>query len=143
MIKYCELLIAVTCKENDNIVGIAKKMRDKEIRHIYVIDDNESPLGIISTTDITNRVVAEGRDINLTIAKEIMTSPIKSINENEDVKSAYGYMGQNNHFAILVVDDKNQIKGVLTFNEAFKKLSSKMMNKQAEIGKTIEESLGE
>ena len=77
-IKDCDLRKVLDCDIGDSVINVAKKLKKNNERHIVVVDSGK-PLGLISTTDICNRVVAESKDLNKTKAKDIMTSPVISI----------------------------------------------------------------
>ncbi|OWJ55242.1 histidine kinase [Pyrodictium delaneyi] len=47
----------ITAKPDEDIVTIIKKMRDANIRHIPVVDDNGKPLGMISARDILDFIM--------------------------------------------------------------------------------------
>mgnify|MGYP001599062746 FL=1 len=84
-VKNCTLIKSLSCKESLNVVEVARILRDNKQRRIIVVDENDLPIGIISTTDINNGVVAENKDASKLKAKEIMTSPIYltcDINDN-------------------------------------------------------------
>ena len=121
-VKEVQLDPAVSCSQNLSVVNVKKLMKDKKLRHILVVDSKNFPTGIISTVDICNRVVAEGRDPNTTTAKDIMTSPILVKNSEDDLGELYRIMMEQNLYSIPIVE-AGKIKGVLTFNSALKQLT--------------------
>ena len=62
LVKNCTLIKPLYCKKNTNVVEAAKILRDNQQRRIIVVDDKEHPIGIISTTDMSNKVVAGNKD---------------------------------------------------------------------------------
>ena len=71
-VKNCTLLKALNCDIDEDIVNVAKILKQNKQRRIIVIDNNQVPLGIISTTDMNNKVVAENKDLQKLKAKDIM-----------------------------------------------------------------------
>jgi len=61
-----------TVAKNDNMVEVARTMREHSCGSVIVVDDHK-PIGIITDTDIVNRVAADGLDLNKTKADDIMT----------------------------------------------------------------------
>ena len=118
-IKDCTIIGTVSCNEDDKIADIAKAFKENKVRHIIVVDENDSPIGIVSTVDVVNEVVAEGKDPKETTAGEIMTKPITTIDINEDLKNAYIEMINKSIYSCPIVED-GKLKGMLTFNEALK-----------------------
>lgn len=115
MLKEIKLLTPVTCKEDESAIEVAKKLKDSLQRHIFVIDAKGFPIGIISTTDINNKVVAAGKDAAITESKEIMTQPIEVYNTEEDAVQVYKEMMNNKRLSCVIVEGSD-FKGVLTLN---------------------------
>ena len=121
-IKECELIEAITVKEEENITEVAKKLRGTVIRHLFVVDANEKPTGIVSIVDINNRVVAEGKNLAEVKAKDIMSSPIDLIDVEDDVEETAKAMIEKNRAINAVVKD-NKIIGIITLDRLIKKLN--------------------
>lgn len=123
MIKDCVLIEPLFCKEDDSVVEVAKKLRGHLIRYIYVVDKNDTPVGVISTTDINNRVVAEGKNPTSLKAKEIMTKPIHSFEETDDVNKAYKACVKN-EIATCPVTSKGKLVGLVSVHELLRKITN-------------------
>jgi CBS domain-containing protein len=102
-----------------SIVDVAKILRDKKLRHIYVLDEKEFPIGIISITDINSKIVAEGKSPEGLTAQDIMTSPLHMMEIDNDLSKAYYEMIKHNTVAIPIVDN-GLLVGVLSMNDALK-----------------------
>ena len=70
-------VISVT--ENEDIVNVAKKMREQRVGAVIVLNGNGNPVGIVTERDIVTRVVADGVDSNSITAGKVMTSPLKMV----------------------------------------------------------------
>jgi len=121
-IKDCILIEPFTCKEDDNIVDVAKKLREITLRHIFVVDENEFPKGIISIIDINNRIVAESKDPSKTLAKDIMSTPIDVANIEDDVEELSKKLIEKNHVLAPVVENE-KIIGIITIHQVLKNLN--------------------
>lgn len=126
-IKECKLNKILNCDKEKNIVNVAKLLNTKNERHC-IITDKKNPIGIISITDIANRLVAKGKDPKTTKAKDIMTHPIKTIDSGKKLTDAYIEMMKERIYAFPVVE-KNKLKGILEFKEVIKNLSLKKIKK--------------
>jgi CBS domain-containing protein len=42
----------ITCRQNDRLRDVALDMGANTVRHILVIDDNQNPVGIVSSVDV-------------------------------------------------------------------------------------------
>jgi len=110
-IKNCRLSKAISCKEEDTCVAVAKLMRSNKERHIIVCKGTK-PVGIISSVDLVNKVMAEGKDPKKVKAKQIMTSPVHTIDVNESAVKAYFDMAKRNIYSCPVVDDGKLIGNI-------------------------------
>ncbi|MBI5803688.1 CBS domain-containing protein [Candidatus Pacearchaeota archaeon] len=109
---------AVICKENDSVLEVSRILRDTGVRHLIVVDNKNSPVGIISTVDICNRVVSRELNPKKTKAKEIMTKPIQTSDVEESYESAYRKMVAQGTYSIPIVEN-NELIGELDFNQLF------------------------
>jgi CBS domain-containing protein len=119
-IKECKLRNILQCDKEENIVEVAKNLKNNKERHIIVTDSGK-PVGIISTTDINNKVVAENRELKKTKAKDVMTTQIIVKDINESLASAYFEMLKANVFSCPIVD-KDRLIGTLDLKEAMNHL---------------------
>ncbi|HLG24659.1 MAG TPA: CBS domain-containing protein [Candidatus Nanoarchaeia archaeon] len=113
----CSLIKPLSCKKETSVVIVAKALKDNKQRRIIVVDENEHPVGIVSTTDINNKVVAENKDASKIKAEEIMTSPIYLVCDiNEDVNEIFKKMVHHETFFVPITKEK-KLYAVLTYGE--------------------------
>ena len=112
---------AVICKEGDNVLEVSRIIRDTRARHVIVVDKSLKPLGIISPFDINNRAVAEERNLKSTLAKEIMTKPIETIDVNSDYEKASEKMITLETYT-LPVTEEGKIIGILDYSIVFRNI---------------------
>lgn len=122
MIKDCTLLEALYCKDSDTVVDVAKRLREHLIRYIYVVNQQEQPVGVISITDINNRVVAEGKNPTSLHAKDIMTQPLQTFEETMDERLAYEQCVKHN-VATCPVTNKGKLVGMITIHELLRSIT--------------------
>jgi signal-transduction protein with cAMP-binding, CBS, and nucleotidyltransferase domain len=98
-----------TIDVTENAQGAAKKMKDKRISSVLVIDRNkksEEPLGIVTERDLVNRVCAAGRSSREVSIREIMSSPIATVEAEATVQTAADLMLSNKVRHLLVVNEQ-------------------------------------
>ena len=110
---------AHTIAANLPVMDIAKLLRDQNLRQIYVVDEKGFPVGIVSATDIISRVVAEGKDVKMVIASDIMSTPLHMIEIDNDIGKAYQEMLSHSTLSLPIVDN-GLLVGVLSMTEALK-----------------------
>jgi CBS domain-containing protein len=102
--------------ENMSAQEAAKKMGAVNTSSLLVTDFNDKPVGIITERDLVRRVVAHDANSKTVVIKEIMSSPIATIDANSSVEAAADLMMQNQVRHLLVVDDEdvNKPLGIIT-----------------------------
>jgi CBS domain-containing protein len=102
--------------ENMSAQEAAKKMGAVNTSSLLVTDFNDKPVGIITERDLVRSVVANDANSKMVVIKEIMSSPIATIDANSSVEAAADLMMQNQVRHLLVVDDEdvNKPLGIIT-----------------------------
>ena len=95
---------------------LAKIMRDEHVGCIPVTADNQL-LGMITDRDIACRSVAEERDPDETLARDIMTTPAYTCHTGELLVDAAQVMEDQQVRRLPVVDDDGKIVGLLTADD--------------------------
>lgn len=121
-IKDCVMIEPFKCNENDSVIEIAKKLKEITLRHIFVVNDDDYPVGIISMTDINNRIVAEGKNPADLKAKDIMSAPVDVADYENDIGNFSKIMIQKNHVMDPVVRDGKMI-GIITVHQLLKNIN--------------------
>jgi CBS domain-containing protein len=129
----------------------AKKMRDKNISSLLVIDDNNSknskPIGIVTERDLVRKVCVNDASSKHTMVQEIASSPLITIDAISSVEVAADVMIQNNVRHLLVVEDNdvNKPLGIITpgdFTDYLKE-NLNIDDANAKIIESIKEEQGE
>lgn len=123
IVKDCQLMQPVVVSTDESIVEVAKKLHHFQERRVFVIDKKKSPVGIISIVDINDRVVAKGRDLKKTKAKDIMSYPLNFIADvNDSLKEVMKKMISKDNYYVPVTE-KGAFKGLLIYSNLKKALS--------------------
>lgn len=94
----------------------ARKMRDKKISAVIVVNKKESeagPLGIVTERDLVNRICAEGVNSKEKMANEIMSFPLATIDPRSTVETAADVMLANKVRHLVVVNSDKKMVGTL------------------------------
>ncbi len=115
----------VKCEANVSISEVAKTIRDKKVRHVYVIEHNKL-VGVIGGIDINNKVVAEGKDPKAVKVKDVMNKA-QSVTKNQELEYAYAIMRNFNTFTCPVVNENKEMIGYYKFAEVCEAINKKIM----------------
>ena len=89
----------------------AKMMEDTKVGAVIVMEKN-TPIGIVTDRDFAIKVAAHAYQIT-TPVKQIMSSPLFSINSDESVRTAADLMYDRGIRKLPVIDDE-KVVGIIT-----------------------------
>ncbi len=106
--------VYVTPEQDLNVV--AKKMDENDIGAIPVVESRETlkVVGVVTDRDIVTRCVAQQVNPMMVRASEIMSTPVVTIDEEEDLEVAARTMEKNMIRRIPVVDKLGKFTGVVS-----------------------------
>ena len=99
----------VTVLEDDNVNQVAKLLTDSDIGSIVVADLNGNPVGMITERDIVTRIAAKNLLPVKVKAKEVMSSPLKTIDSNADIIEAANRMREYSIRRLIVMDGREMV----------------------------------
>ena len=96
-----------TIEEMASVQEAAKKMKDKNVSSLVVVDTNGKPQGLVTERDLARKVCINDVRTSTVTNKEIMSSPLITINAASSPSIAADMMLQNNVRHLLVVGEKD------------------------------------
>ena len=102
----------VTMPPDATVFEVAESMNKMDIGSI-IITEQDRPLGIITESDIVRRVIAEKREPQNTVAREVMTSPIIHVEPGTALTEAMRVMAKSNIRRVAVLKN-NSLAGIIT-----------------------------
>ncbi len=90
----------------------AEKMRDKKVGALIVCEGGKE-IAIISEVDFVRKAVALGLNITTTLVKEIMSSPLITIDIDQSAQEANDLMAEK-RIRHLVVTDRGKVVGIIS-----------------------------
>jgi CBS domain-containing protein len=111
MTKHLETIDAIA-----SVQQAAKKMKDRNVSSLVVVDENGEPQGLVSERDLVTKVCTTDVPVHRIKNKEIMSSPLITISSRSSPSKAADMMLQHNVRHLLVIDNDNADKpiGVIT-----------------------------
>lgn len=107
-----------TIGTTSSVQEAAKKMRDKNVSSLLVIDNfnDDKPIGIVTERDLVRQVCVNDSSSKHTIIRVITSSPLVTVDAISSVEVAADLMIQNKVRHLLVVEDDDITKplGIIT-----------------------------
>ncbi len=105
----------VTIESGATVQDAARLMRDKKIGSLVVVRDGRK-VGIISETDVTRRVAAEGSSPDSVTAESIMSSPIITLDAHSTPEEVNELMKERG-IRHLAVTEGEEIVGIVSVRD--------------------------
>ena len=109
---------APTVRPSDSVSNVAKIMVENNVGAV-IVADGKKPIGIITEKDILNRVVNAQKDLAQTLAKDVMSTPLVTIDIKQTANLALEIM-QHHNIRRLVVVRGETLAGLLTERRTLK-----------------------
>ena len=93
----------------------AEQMQDHRVGSLLVKKGKDA-VGILTETDIVQKVVAEGLDPSTTVVGDIMSTPLLTVEAKQSVVEADELM-ERHRIRHLVVSDKGKVVGVVSVRD--------------------------
>ena len=102
------------------VSGLAYMMIKEDIGAVIVIE-KDRPIGIITEKDILDRVVTPGKDVYKTLAKDVMSEPVITIEASGMLKEALELLKKKKIRRLVVVEDGSLV-GLVTERRLLEKI---------------------
>jgi CBS domain-containing protein len=90
----------------------AKMMRDEDVGLAPIVEGDRL-VGTLTDRDIAVRVVAEGRDPQSTLVRDVASTDLVTVDPQQDLDDALRLMAEHQVRRIPVVEDGGRIVGIL------------------------------
>jgi trk system potassium uptake protein TrkH len=98
--------------ENVDVANAVKQVHSKNAETI-IVTQSEKPVGIVTDSDILDKIVMRGANSDKVLLKTIMSSPIVTLSSKATVRQALNIMRLNVIKRIPIVDDE-KVLGIIT-----------------------------
>lgn len=115
LVKDWMIDLVVYINPDSTVLDALSIMRRRYLNSLIVNKSDENPeFGIITSTDICDKIVAQGRDPSETKIREIMTSPLVSIAPEQTIYECAMKMSELRIHHLPVKDENHAIVGMIS-----------------------------
>jgi len=133
-----------TIEESSSVQDAAKKMREKTISSLVVVNESKKPVGIITERDMVRKICANDSSSKKTSVKDILSDVLVTTDALSEVGVAADLMIQNKvrHLLVVEEDDINKPLGIITPTDfaGYLKENLNMDNVNAKIIESLKET---
>jgi CBS domain-containing protein len=110
--------------EDTTVHDAARYLRERHVRSVGVRDKQGVLLGVISQSDISDKVAAENKCPTWMRVSEIMTRQLVTATPETSVEDCLRLMDQHGIFHLLVVDSERGFRGMISVTDLLQLVAS-------------------
>ena len=101
--------------QHEPVIEAARLMKQKGVGPIPIVESRDSYrlVGIVTDRDLALKVVAEGRDPNMTSVDAVMSRDLVTCHPDDDIEHAMRAMTKHKVRRVPVVDGRNRLVGII------------------------------
>lgn len=113
----------VTVPESAKVIDVIRILSEGRIHAVVVVDKKCMccAAGVVSEIDIPK---AFGRDLGEVTAKEIMSSPVRSIDAKASINDAAKIMRENGFERLVILDENNFPRGIISVTDIIREIET-------------------
>lgn len=100
-----------TIAVSSSIQDTAILMNDLKVSSLLIVDTYSNPVGLVTERDLVRKACVKDQPVSQVINKDIMTSPLITIDAKSSPSDAIDLMSKNNVRHLLVVDNESGHSG--------------------------------
>lgn len=110
--------------EEKSVREAAQYLREKQVRSVGVVDAAGKLSGVISQSDISDKVAAENKYPESMKVSEIMSRSLLTVNPEMTFEESLRAMEQNGVYHLLILDADNRFQGMLSVSDLLKVMAA-------------------
>jgi CBS domain-containing protein len=113
-----------TIPENKSVLDAAKYLREKQVRSVGVVDSSGKLVGVVSQSDISDKVAAENKCPAWLNVSEIMSRELLTVTPEVSFDESLRLMEQNSVYHLLILGEGSKYLGMLSVSDLLKVMAS-------------------
>lgn len=136
MMKACDIMTSdpVCVRPEDSAETAAKLMRSQHVGPVPVVDHRNRLVGIVTDRDLAIKVVAEGRNPQITKVAEVMSRDPYTGRPGADVEQVIQTMEEHQVRRVPIVDQDRRLIGIVSQADV-----ATRMRQPAKVAEAVEE----
>jgi CBS domain-containing protein len=103
-------------RPHDSIRAAAEKMRDLNVGPVPICD-GQRVVGMLTDRDIVVRVIADGKNPDITRISDVMSAGVEYCFEDEDINDALEHMAAKQVRRLIVVNRDKKLVGIVSLGD--------------------------
>lgn len=110
--------------EESSVHQAAQYLREKQVRAVGVVDACGKLVGVVSHSDVSDKVAAENKCPAWLKASDIMSRNLVTVTCDVALEDCLRLMDQNTIFHLIVLDERQGFRGMLSVSDILRVVAS-------------------
>ena len=110
--------------EQRTVHEAARYLREQQVRAVGVLDSSGKLAGVVSQSDISDKVAAENKCPAWMQVKEIMTTNLVVVSPEFSLDECLRLMEKHSIYHLLVVDESSKYRGMISVTDLLQLIAS-------------------
>ena len=106
--------------EATTVHAAARYLREKQVRAVAVCNGQGKVVGVVSQSDISDKVAAENRVPEQVCASEIMSTRLVSVSPQESIERCFELLEKYGIYHLLVMAEGGAYQGMISIQDLLK-----------------------
>jgi predicted transcriptional regulator len=111
-------------RSDETVHEAARYLRERQVRSAGVLDANGTLVGVVSQSDISDKVAAENKCPAWMRVTEIMSTQLVTVTPERPVADCLRLMEQHGIYHLLVIDATGRYRGMLSVTDILTVIAS-------------------
>jgi len=111
-------------REDMTVHDAARYLRERQVRAVGVLDGTGKVVGVVSHSDISDKVAAENKSSDCTQVSEIMSRELVTVSPEAALDQCLRQMEANGIFHLLVITEQNEFRGMISVTDLLQVIAS-------------------
>ena len=110
--------------EETSVHQAAQYLRERQVRSVGVLDSGGRLIGVVSQSDISDKVAAENKCPAWMKVADVMSRNLISVSLEMTLEDCLALMDKHNVYHLLVMDGRNNFRGMVSVSDLLRVLAT-------------------
>ncbi len=123
--RVCSRVVA-TAATGESVSAGAARMAQFGVGSLVVVDEDRNPVGILTDRDVALRAVGAGLDPGATPVSQVMSAPVRSVDESTPIEEALAVMERGGVRRLVVTGEGGILAGIFALDDALELIAEEV-----------------
>lgn len=116
----------LTAPPDQSVGNLATVMKEENVGSVVIVDDDDSPVGIVTDRDLVLNVLEPREDPSQVTAGDVMADALVTVDPDRGVFDAIEIMHEHSVRRLPIVDSAGAMAGIVTLDDLVRLLAEEL-----------------